>query len=42
MAEDNFYSEYWRCSLGNTRPLAPLVWFLGFAALFAVVWPLRD
>ena len=35
MAEDNFYSECWRCSLSNTHRRAPLVWFALFAAALA-------
>ena len=26
MREDNFFSECWRCSLGNTHPAAPFIW----------------
>jgi hypothetical protein len=33
MAEDNYFSECWRCSLGTTHPLAPFGWL----ALFVVV-----
>ena len=36
MAEDNYFSECWRRSLGNTRPLAPIVWFGLFAAELAL------
>jgi hypothetical protein len=41
MAEENFHSECWRCSLGNTHPLAPFVWFGLFAALLAPAMWLR-
>jgi len=33
MAEDNFYSECWRCSISSVHPLAPFAWFGGFAAV---------
>ena len=34
MAEDNFNSECWRCSLGNTHRAAPLIWLGLFLIIF--------
>lgn len=38
LSEDNFFSECWRCSIGATHPLAPVVWFILFAVVFGVGW----
>jgi hypothetical protein len=42
MAEDNYFSECWRCCLGTTHPLMPFVWFMLFVAVPALaLWLLH-
>jgi hypothetical protein len=41
MAEDNFHSECWRCSIANVRPLVPLAWFAAFAGILSLALWLR-
>jgi len=37
IADDNFFSECWRCAFGMRHRLAPYVWFALVAAVLAVL-----